>query len=60
LVKVSLAALISIQFVALAHAEPKTLSVCDVLAEDPTRLNSKVIAVNGLVGGSDEALGLSA
>ncbi len=37
-----------------------TLSVCDVLADDPTRLNGKVIRVRGLLGGSGEGTWLSA
>jgi hypothetical protein len=39
---------------------PMTLSVCDVLADDPTKLNGKVIKVKGLLGGTDEGTWLTA
>jgi hypothetical protein len=56
------ALLIAMQSV--ARGEPAkslpTLSVCDVLADDPTRLSGKVIRVRGLLGGSDEGTWLSA
>lgn len=32
----------------------RTLSVCDVIANDPTKLNGEVIKVRGLLGGTDE------
>jgi hypothetical protein len=38
---------------------PAILNVCDVLAEDPTRLNGKVIQVRGLLGGTNEGTWLS-
>ena len=39
------------------HETPQSLaplSVCDVIANDPTKLNGKVIKVRGLLGGTDE------
>jgi hypothetical protein len=39
---------------------PMTLSVCDVLADDPTKLNGKVTKVKGLLGGTDEGTWLTA
>jgi len=45
------------------HSEPPqslaTLGVCDVLAEDPTRLNGKVVKVRGFFSGTDEGNWLS-
>jgi hypothetical protein len=50
-----LAALIAMQSITAMPAQsPVTLSVCEVLADDPTKLNGKVIAVRGLLVGTDE------
>ena len=50
---------IALQLTAAAPAAAsRSLSVCEVLAEDPTGLNGKVIAVRGLIGGADEGLWL--
>ncbi len=35
------------------------LSVCEVLAHDPTRLNGKVVRVKGFLGGTDEGIWLT-
>ena len=35
-----------------------TLSVCDLIANDPTKLNGKVIKVRGILGGTDEGIWL--
>ena len=40
-------------------AHPKVLSVCDILADDPTKLNGSVIAVRGVLGGTDEGTWLT-
>ena len=37
----------------------KVLSVCEVLRDDPTRLNGKEIAVRGIMDGSDEGAWLT-
>jgi hypothetical protein len=36
----------------------ETLSVCEVLADDPTKLNGKVISVRGLLGATAEGMWL--
>jgi hypothetical protein len=41
--------------------EPKPvplLNICDVISNDPTKLNGKVIKVRGLLGGTDEGIWL--
>jgi hypothetical protein len=44
-----------------AAPHPSTaLSVCDVLVNDPVKLNGKTISVRGHIGGSDEGTWLSA
>ena len=51
---------IALQLAAAARMAPsRVLSVCEVLADDPTRLNGKVVSVRGLLGGTDEGLWLS-
>jgi hypothetical protein len=36
-----------------------TMSVCDVLTDDPTKLNGRVISVRGVLGATDEGMWLS-
>jgi hypothetical protein len=38
---------------------PPVLSVCDVLSNDPTKLNGKIISVKGRLGSTDESIWLS-
>jgi hypothetical protein len=33
---------------------PKVLSICEILAGDPTRLNGKILTVRGVLAGTDE------
>ena len=54
-----MAAILLIFLMAMEQGKPlrqptATLSVCDVLASDPTRLNGKVIRVRGLLAATDE------
>jgi hypothetical protein len=37
-----------------ATSSARTLSVCDVLADDPTRLNGQVLSVRGMVEATEE------
>jgi hypothetical protein len=39
-------------------APPKAISVCEVLAGDPSRRNGEVVRVRGLYGGTDEGIWL--
>ena len=42
-----------------AGSPPLTLSVCGVLATDPTRLNGQILTVRGSLSGTDEGIWLS-
>ena len=45
-----------------ARSEPpksfKTLSVCEVIANDPTKLNGQVVKIRGMLGSTDEGMWL--
>jgi len=51
---------IALQLAAAARPAPsRVLNVCELLADDPTRFNGKVVSVRGLLEGTDEGLWLS-
>ena len=56
--RTSLRVLISLWFLAAATSAPKPTTVCEILADDPTKLKGKVLSVRGVLAGTDEGLWL--
>lgn len=51
--------LIALQAAATQPHQSGTLSVCDVLTDDFTKLNGRRLSVRGLIGGTDEGIWLT-